>query len=96
MKKIFGTAALLAVLGQGLLAGSDSGYLSGKSVVERFSSDTTRYTALSRVLDNWYVELSVGGNVNFSKDSRLNHQEKNLMPDLGITVGKWFSPFVGV
>ncbi len=96
MKKIFGTAALLAVLGQGLLAGSDSGYLSGKSVVERFSSDTTRYTALSRVLDNWYVELSVGGNVNFSKDSRLNHQEKNLRPDLGITVGKWFSPFVGV
>ena len=59
------------------------------------SADTTRYTGLSRCEANWFVEMNVGGNVSFSKDSRLNYGAKNLMPNISVSGGKWFSPFVG-
>lgn len=58
-------------------------------------NDTIRYNGVSSWADNWYTELSVGGNVLFSKNARLNHGINNLTPNITIAVGKWFSPYVG-
>ncbi|MBO8440761.1 MAG: hypothetical protein IAC51_08960, partial [bacterium] len=58
-------------------------------------TDSVRYNGLSSWIDNWYIELSAGGNVLFSKDARLNMNEKNVTPNITFAAGKWFSPFVG-
>lgn len=83
MKKIIGLVLAVWVSGQCMAAAVNPG-------------DTIRYNGLSRCEDNWFVELSVGGNVSFSKDSRLNYGFRNLMPNIAVSGGKWFSPFVGV
>ena len=80
MKKLIGTLAVSLAMAASLQAES---------------ADTTRYTGLSRCEANWFVEMNVGGNVSFSKDSRLNYGAKNLMPNISVSGGKWFSPFVG-
>lgn len=61
----------------------------------RAQSDTVRYNGITTCRDNWYIELSVGGNVLFTKDARLNVGEKNLTPNITLAAGKWFSPFFG-
>ena len=61
----------------------------------RAQTDSVRYNGLSSWRDNWYIELSAGGNVLFSKDARLNMNEKNVTPNITLAAGKWFSPFVG-
>lgn len=58
-------------------------------------TDSTRYNGITTCRDNWYIELSVGGNVLFSKDARLNVAEKNITPNITFAAGKWFSPFFG-
>lgn len=57
--------------------------------------DTVRYNGFGSWIDNWYTELSVGGNVLFSKDARLNHGINNFTPNIAIAAGKWFSPYIG-
>lgn len=65
------------------------------SVSLHAQSDSVRYNGITTLQDNWYVELSIGGNVLFSQDARLNVGAKNLTPSISLTAGKWLSPFIG-
>lgn len=57
--------------------------------------DTLTDPDIPGIRQGWTIEISGGGNVLFSKDSRLNHGIGNLRPDIALSVGKWFSPSVG-
>lgn len=82
MKKIY--LLLLAVtLGFGTVSASEQ------------AADTIRHNNFGACRDNWYIELAGGGNVLFSKDARLNYNEKNVTPFISFGAGKWFTPYIG-
>lgn len=69
--------------------------LFANNATQNLADDTVRYNGFGSWVDNWYTELSIGGNVLFSKDARLNNGINNLTPNITIAAGKWFSPYLG-
>ncbi len=80
MKKIYSLLLLIVI---------------GVSAINAETQDTTRHNNFGACRDNWYIEVAGGANILFSKDARLNYNEKNLTPYVSLAAGKWFTPYIG-
>ena len=69
--------------------------IAGALFAQKAEKDSVRHNNFGACKDNWYLEVSAGGNVLFSKDARLNYNEENLSPFVSLAAGKWFTPYIG-
>ncbi len=90
MKKVFYAAALfLLAAGTAVQAHSFD--------VGNDEDDSDKYqVTTNRFLDNWFVSMGGGAQVYFGDHNRQMSFGDRLAPALDISVGKWFTPDIGV
>ena len=61
-----------------------------------YVEDPTQGYLMNRFKDNWFISGEIGGGVLMSNyDTNLGFG-KRIMPSFNISVGKWFSPIIGL
>ena len=61
-----------------------------------YVEDPAQGYTFNKFQDNWFISAEGGATVLFStKDSKLDFG-KRIMPAFNLSIGKWFSPIIGV
>ena len=102
IKRFFLAAACLAVAGSAFAQTESSAAVAdtveySPTVTETVEYSTEKYKVeTNRFWDNWFISVGGGGQVYFGDHDKQVSFFNRIAPALDVSVGKWFSPSIGV